>query len=335
MDSTLWIVMAAVFFGYGGLIAGWQSLLRRWQLAGPDAPPPQRLGRREHVARRNLKALLAFDALVVVPGVAAVLVLSVIHGDLRPAAVMLLPLALFVLPVPTLLKNVRALESWRTAGLEPTEAQLTSTGHASLDDVLRRPAPATVVTAGLIVASSLLCMFDERLTVLFQKQNEAIRAGELWRLFTVALVHGGPVHLFFNVWIFYSVAGIVERLCGVARMQAIFWLGTAAGTLASVATFPAPSVGASGGVFALMGGLWAVAYRHRHELPPTARARFGRSTATVIGVNVLLGFSLPHVDWAAHLGGLAGGAVLGFLLGLGPAARAAVAPQRGSPRVFP
>lgn len=98
-----------------------------------------------------------------------------------------------------------------------------------------------------------------------------------------------------------------------------------AGSLASLALIPMPSVGASGGVFALMGALLSVSLRHRRELPPAVRARLVRSTAWVIGANVILGFLLPHVDWAAHLGGLVAGVALGWRFGLGPAARAALA----------
>jgi len=115
-------------------------------------------------------------------------------------------------------------------------------------------------------------------------------------------------------------------------MLAVFWFGTAAATLTSVWLVPQPSVGASGGVFALLGALFAVALGHRRELPAAVRTRLVRSTAMVIGVNAILGFVIPHIDWAAHLGGVVAGAALGGALGLAPDVRATLAGggRRGS-----
>jgi membrane associated rhomboid family serine protease len=210
-----------------------------------------------------------------------------------------------------------------------------TTGHASLQAVLSRPPRATWLTAGAIVVVSIAARLHPELGELLEKQSDAIRAGELWRLFTVALVHAGPVHLLLNTFIFLQVGGIVERLSGALRMSAIFWIGTAAGTLASAAATPAPSVGASGGVFALLGALWAVSYRHRRELPPPVRSQLLRSTATTIGLNVLLGFSIPHIDWAAHLGGLAAGVLMGLALGMEPEVRAALRRPHGDEGATP
>jgi membrane associated rhomboid family serine protease len=324
--------VAAVLAGYAAAVVAWRLLVRRWGLVGPAVPPPQALGKREQRARRTLRALVALDALVVVPGVAAALVVFALRNDFGFAPALLLPTVLFVAPVPALLRQVRVFEALRRRGLpEPAPAPVrqASTGHASLDVLLGGAVPVTHVTAGLIVAASLLAWFVPGLPDLLEKDNAAIRDGELWRLFTVALVHANVIHLFFNVSVFLDVSGILERLVGPLRTQLVFWVGTAAATGVSVAVFTQPSVGASGGVFALLGALWAVGTRHRHELPPAARSRFVRSTAMVIGANILLGFALPHVDWAAHLGGLVAGAAMGWLFGMGPAARAALGKPGG------
>jgi rhomboid protease GluP len=199
-----------------------------------------------------------------------------------------------------------------------------STGHEPLDRLLRRPVHATRATAAIIVAASVAAWLWPGLHEVLEKRNVEILSGQLWRLVTVALVHANLVHLFFNVSIFLDVAGMVERLAGAARMVAVFWVGTAVATLASVVVFPQPAVGASGGVFAVLGGLLAIAVRHRRELPPFVRARLVRSTATAIALNVVLGFVLPRVDWAAHLGGVVAGAALGWLLGLDRESRTAL-----------
>ena len=93
-----------------------------------------------------------------------------------------------------------------------------------------------------------------------------ILSAEPWRLLTVALVHGSPleagigaiqgtaVHLFFNLFALDLGARLVFRLYGVGRLLLWYGLGVVAASLASAIWPPTtPSVGASGGVFALFG----------------------------------------------------------------------------------
>lgn len=324
---TPWLIAVGIAAGYAVIVLAWRLLLRRWRLAGPGAPSRTALGRQEYLARRSLKVLLAFDALVIVPvtivGVVAVLRAPDPLGWLLPLAALA-----FLGPVFVLLRKIRILEAYRLRGLpEPSPAQQFTTGHESLDRLLQRPARATKVTVAVIVVITVAAWIWPELQDVLEKRNAEILSGQLWRLATVALVHANLIHLFFNASVFMDVAGMVERLAGAVRMLAVFWIGAMAGTLASVATFPQPSVGASGGVFALLGALLAISLRHRRELPASVRARLVRSTGFVIGANLLLGFLLPRVDWAAHLGGVVAGAALGWVLGLGPQARAALSRQ--------
>ena len=94
---------------------------------------------------------------------------------------------------------------------------------------------------------------------------------------------------------------------GVGRGQGL------AGGVASYAFTPAPSVGASGAIFGLIGGLAAFYYVSREVLGQSARQQLG-SLLTVIMINLFLGFSVPNIDNFAHLGGLFGGALVGWLL---------------------
>ncbi|HYQ79968.1 MAG TPA: rhomboid family intramembrane serine protease, partial [Anaeromyxobacteraceae bacterium] len=63
----------------------------------------------------------------------------------------------------------------------------------------RRPVVTWAVTA-LIVATSLVAFVLPTLALRLEKENQRILAGEWWRLLTVALVHGSPLHLFFNAY---------------------------------------------------------------------------------------------------------------------------------------
>ena len=166
-------------------------------------------------------------------------------------------------------------------------------------------------------------MLDDLLLRL-AKDNDAIRRGEVWRLLTAGLVHGGAVHLLLNASVLANVGRIVERLLGGPRMLAVLWGGVLAGSLASFATNPQPSVGISGGLFALVGALLVVGLRHRRALPPPARRMLVRAPIEIIVLNVALGLALPIIDNSAHLGGLAGGVLLGAVLGVRPGIAAAL-----------
>lgn len=189
--------------------------------------------------------------------------------------------------------------------------------------LLQRRPVVTWLATGLIVATSLAAFVlpDEDLALRLAKVNERVLAGEWWRLLTVALVHGSLLHLFFNAYALNNLGGLAERLYGRARFGAVLLLGTAGGTLASVLWTPAPAVGASGGVFALVGALLVLGLRRRSSLPDPVRRRLLRDMAWIALVNLALGATIPYVDNAAHLGGLVAGAALGALLGPDPLLR--------------
>ena len=167
-DFPLLPVLAVV--GYAAIVAGWLVLLRRWRLAGPLAPPKAALGRQERVARRSLKALLAFDALVIVPA-GIVAVIGAIAAQNREILFLVLVTIFFLGPVKPMLRNVHALEARRLAGMpEPSPAALT-TGHDGMDRLLRRPTHATramvAVIAGLYLPPSLLSLIHAAATVVW------------------------------------------------------------------------------------------------------------------------------------------------------------------------
>jgi rhomboid protease GluP len=166
------------------------------------------------------------------------------------------------------------------------------------------------------------------------KDNAAIRAGEWWRLLTAGLVHGSLLHLAMNGIFLLDLGRIVEQLFGPRRMLAVLWGGVAAGAFASFVANPSPSVGISGGLFALVGALLAQGLRHWRRLAPGARRLFLRGPIEIVVLNVGMGLALPYIDNAGHLGGLAGGLALGGLLGLSPPIEAMLTGRR-APGAFP
>lgn len=159
--------------------------------------------------------------------------------------------------------------------------------------------------------------------------------GQWWRLFTYMFLHGGPMHIFFNMWCLWDLGQLCESLYGRWTYAAIYVITGVAGGLASVAWNPGVlSVGASAAVFGLAGALLASFYLGEFSLPRAAISPVLRSLLFFIGFNVLFGagFNLfaggsGGIDNAAHVGGLVSGLALGALVARwaphGPALRRA------------
>ena len=141
-----------------------------------------------------------------------------------------------------------------------------------------------------------------------------VAAGEIYRLLTVALVHADLLHLFFNMYALYLVGPIVEQLYGRSIYLGLYVVCIAAGSLATYAFGDAPSgVGASGGIFGLFGVILLAARVHHPVVGRQSRMLIGQ-IGSLIAINLVLGFAIPGIDNLAHLGGLAAGAFLGFLI---------------------
>jgi rhomboid protease GluP len=137
--------------------------------------------------------------------------------------------------------------------------------------------------------------------------------GEWWRLFTCMFLHVGIVHLAFNMWVLSDAGQIVERLFGHGLFALIYIGSGLIGSVASAAINPRiVSAGASGAVFGVYGALFGALVRHRDAIPRTVFSRLRNSAVLFVGYNVVYGFTMPQIDNAAHIGGLAGGFLLGI-----------------------
>ncbi|MCU0495612.1 MAG: rhomboid family intramembrane serine protease, partial [Chloroflexaceae bacterium] len=168
----------------------------------------------------------------------------------------------------------------------------------------------------VLISGSILDLFTPLggvLQLFGWKQNDLILQGEYWRLLTAMFLHGNLVHIFFNAYALFGFGPEMERLFGTWRFLALYFLAGLAGSVASYALSPAPSVGASGAIFGLIGGLATFYYLARQELGAYGQRQL-QSMAFIIVINLMIGFSAPGIDNFAHLGGLLGGALLAWLL---------------------
>jgi membrane associated rhomboid family serine protease len=175
----------------------------------------------------------------------------------------------------------------------------------------------TYAILGVTVAVSLAAMFANdgaKIYDALELDKRAIAAGEIWRLWTVTLLHdpNNLLHLLFNMYALYLAGPIVERLYG-ATMTVIFYLVCAAGgSLGSFAFGDANlAVGASGAIFGLFGLLLIANRTHQPALDRTSR-NFVAQLGTLLLINVIFGIAAAgYVDNFAHIGGFVTGAILG------------------------
>lgn len=136
--------------------------------------------------------------------------------------------------------------------------------------------------------------------------------GEVWRMLTCTFLHGGLIHLAMNMYALLILGYVIEPLIGSGRFTAAYLISGIGGSLLSMMSNPmAVSVGASGAIFGLMGLLLVLMLgkRIRAENPNMLRTLF-----IIVGLNLLIGFTIPRIDNAGHIGGLLGGAVSALAL---------------------
>lgn len=136
--------------------------------------------------------------------------------------------------------------------------------------------------------------------------------GEYWRVLTAVFLHGGLIHLFFNTWALLNIGPAVEYLYGHTKFAAIYLGAGILGNAVSLAFSDTLSIGASGAIFGIFGGLIYLAMR----IPGREGRRLWLQLLIPLGYNVAYGFASPNIDNFAHLGGLAGGIALSYVLGL-------------------
>lgn len=142
------------------------------------------------------------------------------------------------------------------------------------------------------------------------KVNFLIDKGEYFRLFTAMFLHGGIVHIGFNMYALKSLGDLSERIYGTKKFLAIYFLGGLTGSYFSYIFSDTISVGASGAIFALLGGALIYAYKEKNRIGK----EFFIEILKVIGINIFIGLTLPNIDNYGHLGGLIGGAIVAFIM---------------------
>lgn len=139
--------------------------------------------------------------------------------------------------------------------------------------------------------------------------NELIRAGQIWRFFTPALLHASPPHLLFNMYALFSFGSNLERHFGHGRFVLLYILGAFAGNVFSFLLMgdDSFSVGASTAVFGLIGAEGIFLYQNRKLFGAQVKSAINNVIFVLI-MNMFIGLR-PGIDLWGHIGGLFGGLI--------------------------
>ncbi len=181
---------------------------------------------------------------------------------------------------------------------------------------------------------------DYELRYLFGLSTEGFLSGYIWQPITYAFMHGSFTHLFFNLFTLVFIGGAIESALGEAKFWLIFFLSSIIGGLGwllfdyyepqiwykvassgelglqlaqrwgeqQIYGISKVCVGASGGIFGLVGAFVALFPREKLTLllffviPLKLQARVVALVLVILTL-VELVISFDNIAYAAHLGG--------------------------------
>lgn len=139
-----------------------------------------------------------------------------------------------------------------------------------------------------------------------------LRRGEAYRLITYAFLHANVYHLLVNMYSLYIVGSQIENHFGKMRFLGIYLISAIAGGLLSAGFSNTLSVGASGAIFGILGAMLYFGFKFRLYLKDSLRTRI----IPVIILNLAIGFMMPGIDNACHVGGLIAGYLASMAIGI-------------------
>ncbi|MFL6352455.1 MAG: rhomboid family intramembrane serine protease [Bryobacteraceae bacterium] len=153
---------------------------------------------------------------------------------------------------------------------------------------------------------------SSQVMVLFgAKYAPLIHSGQWWRLITAGFLHASFFHIAMNSWALFVLVTEVEQFYGTSRLIFAYIFSTFTGFLLSLLWSRSLSLGASAACYGLIGIMLAMGVRRNDPLAQAVRAYYRQWV--IFGLLLSL---LPGVDIAAHIGGLAGGFLVGLVGGL-------------------
>ncbi len=138
----------------------------------------------------------------------------------------------------------------------------------------------------------------------------ATATGAWWTILTAIYLHGGPLHILFNVMWIRDLGRASEEVFGPARFFVIWTAAGAGGFVLSNLMGAHPTIGASGSIFGLLGAMIA----HSRRRGSTMNSMVSRQMIQWAVLLFIFGFMMRGVNNLAHLGGFATGFLMGRVL---------------------
>ena len=196
---------------------------------------------------------------------------------------------------------------------QPAPAPVRQVRRAAARRGIRVAAPDAIVTRvliGIIIVVYLISVaqgsgINAPGGPLFDKlvlNGPQVADGGWWRLIGAAFLHGGLLHIAFNVLALWWLGAPVEMALGRLRFALLYLVSGLAGSAGALLLDPTlNTVGASGAIFGLLGAGLILEYQ--------ATGSLAGNYLTIIVVNLALTFTISNISIGGHLGGLVGGAL--------------------------
>lgn len=157
---------------------------------------------------------------------------------------------------------------------------------------------------------TLIPGIGDRLFLFGLGDNFLIANGEYWRLVTPMFLHGGFMHLLFNMFSLFIFGPELEKIAGKARFITVYMIAGLFGDIATYFIQPASytHVGASGAIFGVFGAFGALVYYTKKAFPELRQV-----ILPIIIISVVMTFVGTNINVTAHIAGL----ITGFVIGLG------------------
>jgi len=168
------------------------------------------------------------------------------------------------------------------------------------------------VTLILIAANIILFSFQfatqDVATNLGLLYGPYVQAGQYWRILSSGFLHGGIMHIGFNMYLLFMLGPQLERGLGSLRFSLIYFGSLIGGTLAVLSfAFTQPTLGASGAVLGLAGAMFVSLWGR--GISPRQSPVLG-----LVVLNLALPLLVPGISFWGHFGGVVAGAALAFIM---------------------
>jgi len=144
-----------------------------------------------------------------------------------------------------------------------------------------------------------------------------VASGQWYRVITATFLHGGILHLLFNMYALYILGPNLERMLGSKQFFSLYFLSALGGSTLGLwfSDLNSNSIGASGAIFGLLTATIVIGRHLRADVS---------QLIVLLVINAALGFT-GGIDWRAHLGGALTGALIAAIY---------VQDQKGTSRVL-